>query len=245
MPEILLQGSQVSLSNGYEIQNNQDAEAGPESLNKTEPKNETLVKSVPPPSGIFGIFGIFNRLFGREKVGNTERNQKGLSLREDALDREATLMNVLKSVTSNKSETDLIEASKETKSGFNFFGMRSKSKENVIESSEEVKKLPTLDDKTIDKNKKFAPMENLTDAGKPKKSGLARLKRIRDEMFGKKHQTLKEEEPKETEAPTEIGEEKTEEEKKEDENKEKEDLDFEEQKVPFINHVDSKYCQQK
>ena len=41
-------------------------------------------------------------------------------------------------------------------------------------------------------------MENLTDAGnRPKRSGLARLKRIRDEMFKKKHQTLKEEDAKE------------------------------------------------
>ena len=80
------------------------------------------------------------------------------------MDREATLMNVLKSVTSNKSEPDLLEAAtKETKSHFNFFGMRSKSRENVIEEAkamdaDEVKKLPTLDDKTIDQNKKFAPM---------------------------------------------------------------------------------------
>ena len=36
-----------------------------------------------------------------------------MNLREDALDREATLMNVLKSVN-NKSEPDIVEASKET-----------------------------------------------------------------------------------------------------------------------------------
>ena len=65
--------------------------------------------------------------------------------------------------------------------------------------------MPTLDDKTIDKNKKFAPMENLTDAGnRPKRSGLARLKRIRDEMFRKKHQTLKEEDAKEGKFPNLI-----------------------------------------
>ena len=123
-------------------------------------------------------------------------------------------MNVLKSVTANRSETDLIEAGKETdhrkSSGFSFFGMRSKSKENVIdtnpeENAEEVKKLPTLNDKTIDKNKKFAPMENLTDAGnRPKRSGLARLKRIRDEILRKKHQTLKEEDAKEGKLRTRI-----------------------------------------
>ena len=122
-------------------------------------------------------------------------------------------MNVLKSVTANRSEIDLTEAGKDSNpdqrksSGFSFFGMRSKSKENVIDTNpaedntEEVKKLPTLDDKTIDKNKKFAPMENLTDAAKtkPKGSGFARFKRIRDEMFRKKHQTLKEEDAKEGE----------------------------------------------
>ena len=119
-------------------------------------------------------------------------------------------MNVLKSVTANRSEIDLTETGKDSNpdqrksSGFSFFGMRSKSKENVIDTNpaedntEEVKKLPTLDDKTIDKNKKFAPMENLTDAAKtkPKGSGFARFKRIRDEMFRKKHQTLKEEDAK-------------------------------------------------
>ena len=37
-------------------------------------------------------------------------------------------------------------------------------------------------------------MENLTDAGKKSsaRSGLNKLKRIRDEMFKKKHQSLKE-----------------------------------------------------
>ena len=181
-----------------------------------------------------GIFGVFARIFGRQKSGILTR-QNQISLRDDALDREATLMNVLKSVTSNKSEPDLIEASKETKSsGFTFFGMRSKSKENVIDETDkgtEVKKLPTLDDKTIDKNKKFAPMENLTDAGNTKKSGLARFKRIRDEIFRKKHQTLKEEDAKEV---TEIVE-KTDEDKKEDgeqtdKKNDDENLNFDEQK---------------
>ncbi len=159
-------------------------------------------------------------------------------------------MNVLKSVTSNKSEPDLIEASSKQeptshKSSFSFFGMRSKSKENVIDTVDEasreeaVKKLPTLDDKTIDKNKKFAPMENLTDAGKPKKGGLARLKRIRDEMFKKKHQTLKEEEVKETEEAKEMneiesgagatGDEAKKDDKEENENGDK--LDCDEQKA--------------
>ena len=38
-------------------------------------------------------------------------------------------------------------------------------------------------------------MENLTDAGKKSsaRSGLQKLKRIRDEMFKKRHQSLKEE----------------------------------------------------
>ena len=52
-----------------------------------------------------------------------------------------------------------------------------------------------MEDKTIDKNKKYPPMENLTDAGKKSsaRSGLQKLKRIRDEMFKKRHQSLKEE----------------------------------------------------
>ena len=113
-----------------------------------------------------------------------------MNLREDALDREATLMNVLKSVN-NKSEPDIIEATKETKSGFSFFGKKSKSKENVLETTtggatsaegdenSEVKKLPTLDDKTIDKNKKFANMDDLTET-QPKKTGWERFKELRD-----------------------------------------------------------------
>ena len=66
----------------------------------------------------------------------------------------------------------------------------------MLQESGEVKKLPTLEDKTIDKNKKYPPMENLTDAGKKSsaRNGLLRLKRMRDEMFKKKHQSLKEEE---------------------------------------------------
>ena len=83
--------------------------------------------------------------------------QNQVTLRDDALDREATLMNVLKSVTANRSEIDLTEAGKDSNpdqrksSGFSFFGMRSKSKENVIDTNpaedntEEVKKLPTTD----------------------------------------------------------------------------------------------------
>ena len=53
-----------------------------------------------------------------------------------------------------------------------------------------------MEDKTIDKNKKYPPMENLADAGKKSsaRNGLLKLKRIRDEMFKKKHQSLKEEE---------------------------------------------------
>ena len=66
----------------------------------------------------------------------------------------------------------------------------------MLQESGEVKKLPTLEDKTIDKNKKYPPMENLADAGKKSsaRNGLLKLKRIRDEMFKKKHQSLKEEE---------------------------------------------------
>ena len=158
-----------------------------------------------------------------------------MNLREDALDREATLMNVLKSVN-NKSEPDIVEATMEKKSsGFFNFGKKSKSKENVLDSQKEneenteVKKLPTLDDKTIDKNKKFPNMENLTET-ESKKSGWTRFKELRDTVFKRKHQTLKEEEPKEmTETET-----KTEDENKETENGEndesKDDIDFDEKK---------------
>ena len=170
------------------------------------------------------------------------RQQKELNLREDALDREATLMNVLKSVN-NKSEPDIVEAAKETsttqtKSSFFSFGSKkSKSKENVLdaqntEENTEVKKLPTLDDKTIDKNKKFPNMENLTET-EPKKSGWTRFKELRDTVFKRKHQTLKEEEPKEmteTETKTEGETENKEDENGEDtENKEGE-IDFDEKK---------------
>ena len=78
----------------------------------------------------------FQYLF-KLRVNHFRQNQ--VSLREDALDREATLMNVLKSVTANRSEPDLIEAGKveneRKSSGFSFFGMRSKSKENVIDTN--------------------------------------------------------------------------------------------------------------
>ncbi len=185
-----------------------------------------------------GLLGMFSKIFGKKKSSYTMRN-KELSLREDALDREATLMNVLKSVTANKSETDLVNAGHKTStsSGFSFFGMRSKSKENVLEANDsektEVKKLPTLEDKTIDKNKKYPPMENLTNAGKKSssRSGLARLRRIKDEMFKRKHQTLKEDESKENTTEEEGG-------KKDEENKEETDgakggddeINFEEKK---------------
>ena len=81
-----------------------------------------------------GLFAFFAQIFGKKKSDYTMRN-KELSLREDALDREATLMNVLKSVN-QKSEPDLVEVTKETASstktsGFNWF--RSKSKENVLD----------------------------------------------------------------------------------------------------------------
>ena len=171
------------------------------------------------------------------------RQQKELNLREDALDREATLMNVLKSVN-NKSEPDIVEAAKETsttqtKSSFFSFGSKkSKSKENVLDSQNteentEVKKLPTLDDKTIDKNKKFPNMENLTET-EPKKSGWTRFKELRDTVFKRKHQTLKEEEPKEmteTETKTEGETENKEGENdgEDTENKEGE-IDFDEKK---------------
>ena len=202
-----------------------------------EAKKSSEKTTRPEPQGLFGIFSVLSRLFGREK--SVTRQQKELNLREDALDREATLMNVLKSVN-NKSEPDIVEAAKETstKSSFFSFGSKkSKSKENVLDSQNteentEVKKLPTLDDKTIDKNKKFPNMENLTET-EPKKSGWTRFKELRDTVFKRKHQTLKEEEPKEmteTETKTEGETENKEDENNEDtENKEGE-IDFDEKK---------------
>lgn len=191
-----------------------------------------------------GLWGFFGKIFGggKKKSSYTMRNQ--VSLREDAIDREATLMNVLKSVTTNQSEPDLVEASKQKKSSgtFSFFGIRSKSKENVIEATDEVnqtevKKLPTLEDKTIDHNKKYPPMNDLTDAGKRSntRSGLNRLKRIRDEMFKKKHQTLKEDgEPAKEDTPDAAQAAATEvtatEEADKEQTKTDEEMNFEEQK---------------
>ena len=103
-------------------------------------------------------------------------------LREEAIDRENTLMNVLKSVKRRQSKEDLND---NTKSTFSFFGMRSKSKENVVDGKQ-VKKLLTVD-KAIDQSRKYKPMENLADIpNKKRSSSLDKLKRIKSEMFGGK-----------------------------------------------------------
>lgn len=115
------------MNNGYEIQSNQDADKNAQS-GSTAPGSVSKASEEPDKklvdAGFLGLF--FARVFGgyKRKSSYGTRN-KELSLREDALDREATLMNVLKSVTSNKSEPDLVEATKETKSGiFGKFGIR-------------------------------------------------------------------------------------------------------------------------
>ena len=85
--------------------------------------------------------------------------------------------------------------------GFSFFGMRTKSKENVLDGNDsgcdvnDVKKLSTVD-KPINQSRKFRNSENLADivtksAQSRRKSSLERLKSMKNEMFGKRHSALK------------------------------------------------------
>ena len=137
------QGSQADL-NGYELQSNQGTDAPDSLMNKNAITAQASNASGSIPKGqeeeaklaSLGLFAFFAQIFGKKKSDYTMRN-KELSLREDALDREATLMNVLKSVN-QKSEPDLVEVTKETSSsktsGFSWF--KSKSKENVLDQQQ-------------------------------------------------------------------------------------------------------------
>ena len=117
--------------------------------------------------------------------------------------------------------------------------MRSKSKENVLSDGNDsgcdvndVKKLPTVD-KPIDQSRKFRNSENLADiatksAQSRRKSSLERLKKMKNEMFGKRHSALKDEEDsaKDDEDKGPTNENTT----NNDKNSEEEELDFELQK---------------
>ena len=117
--------------------------------------------------------------------------------------------------------------------GFSFFGMRSKSKENVLDNNDsngdvnDIKKLSTVD-KPIDQSRKFKNSENLADfstksAQSRRKSSLEKLKKMKNEMFGKRHSALKDDDEaaKDDEDRVHSNNEK---------NSEEEDLDFELQK---------------
>jgi hypothetical protein len=57
-----------------------------------------------------------------------------------------------------------------------------------------VKKLPTIG-RTIDRSRKYRPMENLSEApNKSRKSGLDRLRKMKNDMFGGKKDHREEEE---------------------------------------------------
>ena len=79
--------------------------------------------------------------------------------------------------------------------------MRSKSKENVLDAQDsngdnsDIKKLSTVD-RPIDQSRKFKNSENLADistksAQSRRKTSLEKLKKMKKEMFGKLHSTLK------------------------------------------------------
>ena len=117
--------------------------------------------------------------------------------------------------------------------GFSFFGMRSKSKENVLDNNDskedanDIKKLSTVD-KPIEQSRKYKNSENLANistksAQSRRKSSLEKLKKMKNEMFGKRHSTLKDDdEAAKDDEERVIG--------KDEKNSEEEDLDFELQK---------------
>ena len=111
--------------------------------------------------------------------------------------------------------------------------MRSKSKENVLDSNDskgdinDIKKLSTVD-KPIDQSRKFKNSENLADisiksAQSRRKSSLEKLKKMKNEMFGKKHSTLKDDDEAERDDEDRVN-------SNNEKNSEEEDLDFELQK---------------
>ena len=114
--------------------------------------------------------------------------------------------------------------------------MRSKSKENVLDSNDpngdvnDIKKLSTVD-RPIDQSRKFKNSENLADtstksAQSKRKSSLEKLKKMKNEMFGKRHATLKDDEDAAKDDEERIHSSMGNNEK----NSEEEDLDFELQK---------------
>ena len=111
--------------------------------------------------------------------------------------------------------------------------MRSKSKENVLDGNDpkgdanDIKKLSTVD-KPIDQSRKFKNSENLADistksAQSRRKSSLEKLKKMKNEMFGKRHSALKDDDEGGKDDEENII-------SKDGKNSEEEDLDFELQK---------------
>ena len=114
--------------------------------------------------------------------------------------------------------------------------MRSKSKENVLDANElkvdvnNVKKLSTID-KPIDQSRKFKNSENLADISNKssqsrRKSSLEKLRKMKNEMFGKRHSTLKDDEDSAKDDEERVNSNIA----GNDKNSEEEDLDFELQK---------------
>ena len=63
------------------------------------------------------------------------------------------------------------------------------------DENDAVKKLPTIG-RTIDRSRKYRPMENLSEPPplKSRKSGLDRLRKMKNDMFGGKKEQKEEEE---------------------------------------------------
>ncbi len=61
------------------------------------------------------------------------------------------------------------------------------------ELNDPVKKLPTIG-RTIDRSRKYRPMENLSETPVKRKTGLDRLKKMKNDMFGGKKEQREEEE---------------------------------------------------
>jgi len=55
-------------------------------------------------------------------------------------------------------------------------------------ANDPVKKLPTIG-RTIDRSRKYRPMENLSETPVKRKSGLDRLKKMKNDMFGSRKES--------------------------------------------------------
>ena len=66
-----------------------------------------------------------------------------------------------------------------------------------------VKKLPTIG-RTIDRSRKYRPMENLSETPIKRKSGLDRLKQMKNDMFGGKKEQKEEQEMQQQVRPIHI-----------------------------------------